>query len=97
MAFKLQILHASDLEGGIDAIGLAPNFAAIEAALEAEAEDQGFASITLSAGDNYLSGPFFNAAGEASVFNPLFEGLYNSFALFDVDGDGVASPLIDVS
>ena len=97
MAFKLQILHASDLEGGIDAIGLAPNFAAIEAALEAEAEDQGFASITLSAGDNYLSGPFFNAAGEASVFNPLFEGLYNTFALFDVDGDGVASPLIDVS
>ena len=87
--FKLQILHASDLEGGIDAISAAPNFAAIEAALEAEVEN----SITLSAGDNYISGPFFNAASDFS-FNSIFEDLYNAF--FDlVDENGVPDTDID--
>lgn len=87
--FKLQILHASDLEGGIDAISVAPNFAAIEAALEAEVEN----SITLSAGDNYISGPFFNAASDFS-FNSIFEELYNEF--FDlVDENGVPDTDLD--
>jgi 2',3'-cyclic-nucleotide 2'-phosphodiesterase (5'-nucleotidase family) len=27
--FELQILHASDLEGGVEAIDIAPNFAAL--------------------------------------------------------------------
>ena len=58
---QLQILHASDLEGGVDAIENAPNFAAVAAALEADAAASGYASITLSAGDNYIPGPFFNA------------------------------------
>lgn len=61
--FTLQILHASDLEGGVEAIQLAPNFAAIEDYLD----DQVSASITLSAGDNYLSGPFFNAGSDSSI------------------------------
>ncbi|MEO1067296.1 MAG: hypothetical protein AAFW47_07950, partial [Pseudomonadota bacterium] len=79
MAFKLQILHASDLEGGVDAIQAAPNFAAIEQALEQDATNNGFASITLSAGDNFISGPFFNAASDPVTFNPLLEGFYNEF------------------
>ncbi|MEM8667498.1 MAG: choice-of-anchor I family protein [Planctomycetota bacterium] len=79
--FSLQLLHASDLEGGINAIGAAPNFAAIESALEqaAEANTDIHASITLSAGDNFIPGPFFNAAGNADTFRPLFEGFYNEF------------------
>ena len=32
--FRLQLLHASDFEGGVDAMGRAPNFAAIIDALE---------------------------------------------------------------
>ncbi|MEM8795677.1 MAG: hypothetical protein AAGE61_08925, partial [Pseudomonadota bacterium] len=79
MTFKIQILHASDLEGGVDAISAAPNFAAIEAALEQDALNQSIASITLSAGDNFISGPFFNAASDPVTFNPLFEGIYNEF------------------
>ena len=52
--FTLQLLHASDLEGGVDAIERAPNFAAIANffATDAELEDN---TLILSAGDNYLS------------------------------------------
>ncbi len=67
--FTLQLLHASDLEGGVDAIGRAPNFAAIIDLLEDSAAVDG--SITVSAGDNYIPGPFFNAAGDASLRAPL--------------------------
>ncbi len=86
MAFdenKLQILFASDLEGGIDALENAPNFAAIEDALEQDAADQGIYSVTLSAGDNFIPGPFFNAGGDASLLGTL-EGFYNElFGLID--------------
>ncbi|MGC9526009.1 MAG: choice-of-anchor I family protein [Limnospira sp.] len=79
-AFTLQILHASDLEGGVDAISRAPNFAAIVEALERDT-DTFDASITLSAGDNYIPGPFFNAAGDADTFRDggVFNEFYNEF------------------
>ncbi len=79
--FTLQILHASDLEGGVDAIANAPNFAAIVDALEAEAEAAGYGSILLSAGDNYIPGPFFNAA--QFVGDDIFVDTYS--ALFADD------------
>lgn len=81
MAYTLQILHASDLEGGVDAIQNAPNFAAIVDFLEDEFAN----SITLSAGDNYIPGPFFNAAGDRPTFRD--SGLFNDFynELFGVD------------
>lgn len=60
--FTLQILHASDLEGGVDAISDAPKFAAIAEGLEQGAMRNGWSSITLSAGDNYIPGPLFSAA-----------------------------------
>ena len=92
MPFQLQILHASDLEGGVDAITSAPNFAAIEEYLE---EQGGVAnSITLSAGDNYLPGPFAAAANDRDTFRDggVFNDFYN--ALFglptDVNADGTA-------
>jgi len=73
--FTLQILHASDLEGGVDAISRAPNFAA----LTNNFEDQFENTLILSAGDNYLPGPFFNAAGDEAAFQDsgLFNDLFN--------------------
>ncbi|MEO0949187.1 MAG: hypothetical protein AAFY11_13800, partial [Cyanobacteria bacterium J06641_5] len=63
MTFQLQLLHASDLEGGVDAIERAPNFTAIANAFQDALPEN---TLTLSAGDNYLSGPFFSAAGDQS-------------------------------
>ena len=74
--FDLQILHASDLEGGVNALDRAPNFAAIVDKLEDNRRVD--ASVTLSAGDNYIPGPFFSAAGDAS-FGPVFNDVYNTF------------------
>lgn len=65
-AVTLQILHASDLEGGVDAVADAPNFAAMVEALEGDTQRFGD-SILLSAGDNYLLGPFFGAAGDTQM------------------------------
>lgn len=75
MAYTLQILHASDLEGGVDAISQAPNFAAIVDYLE----DTYANTIVLSAGDNFIPGPFFNAAADSSVaatLNAVYTQLY---------------------
>jgi alkaline phosphatase len=74
--FRLQLLHASDLEGGVDAIGRAPNFAAIIDALE----DAGGmdASVTVSAGDNVIPGPFFAAASDTSI-QPTLNTVFNTF------------------
>jgi len=74
--FTLQLLHASDLEGGVDAIANAPNFAAIVDALEEEYAN----TVVISAGDNYIPGPFFSAAGNpdlAAVFQATYEDFYN--------------------
>ena len=78
-AFSLQILHASDLEGGLDALSNAPNFAAIIDALEEENEN----TLILSAGDNYIPGPFFNAAGNSDI-RPTIQSVYQD--LFNEPG-----------
>ncbi len=74
-AYTLQILHASDLEGGVEAIDRAKFFAALVDTLE----DTYPNSITLSAGDNYIPGPFFNAAADRSTFRDggVFNNVYN--------------------
>jgi 2',3'-cyclic-nucleotide 2'-phosphodiesterase (5'-nucleotidase family) len=74
---RIQILHASDLEGGVEAIGSAPNFAAIVQALENDAATQSVPSFLLSAGDNYIPGPFFSAAADGSVRTVLRNVLGN--------------------
>lgn len=74
--FKLQILHASDFEAGLDAIDRARYFGAIVDYLE----DTQVNSITLSSGDNYLPGPFFNAGGDPSleeILETAYEDFYN--------------------
>ncbi len=65
--FTLQLLHASDLEGGVDAIERASFFAAIVDGLE----DSYPNTIRLSAGDNYIPSPFFNAASDPSFRTTL--------------------------
>ncbi len=65
--FLLQVLHASDLEGGVDAIEDAPAFAAIMDKLGNEYPN----SLSISSGDNYIPGPFFNASSEAPVRDSL--------------------------
>jgi 2',3'-cyclic-nucleotide 2'-phosphodiesterase (5'-nucleotidase family) len=76
VVFTLQILHASDLEGGVHAIEDAPKFAAIVDVLE----DQFTNTVILSAGDNYLPGPFLSAAGDRETFRDggLFNDAYNA-------------------
>ncbi|MGF1499831.1 MAG: 5'-nucleotidase C-terminal domain-containing protein [Elainellaceae cyanobacterium] len=86
---QIQILHASDLEGGVDAIQNAPNFAAIVDRLEEDFAN----TIILSAGDNYIPGPFFFAASDqaafrdSGVFNDTYNTLFGLPADVDVDGD----------
>ncbi len=72
--FTLQVLHASDLEGGVDAIERAPNFAAIIDNLE----DDYANTVILGAGDTYIPGPFFSAAADGSVRQTLRD-FYDEF------------------
>jgi alkaline phosphatase len=65
----LKLLHASDLEGGLDALNRAANFGAIIETLEDSS------TLIVSAGDNYIPGPFFNAAGDFS-FQPVLQDTY---------------------
>jgi 2',3'-cyclic-nucleotide 2'-phosphodiesterase (5'-nucleotidase family) len=74
---RVQILHASDLEGDVDAVDNAPRFGAVVQALEANAATAGIASLLLSAGDNYIPGPFYSAAGDAALRTPLRTALAN--------------------
>ncbi|KAA5605620.1 bifunctional metallophosphatase/5'-nucleotidase [Roseospira marina] len=73
-AFTFQLLHASDLEGGVDAIDRAANFAAIVDHFQGTMSN----TLTLSAGDNVIPGPFFNAAlfTDAAVFNTAANALF---------------------
>ncbi|WP_227270829.1 choice-of-anchor I family protein [Roseobacter weihaiensis] len=94
MTFTLQILHASDLEGGLDAIENAPNFAAVVDALETDAQMIGASSILISAGDNYIPGPFFNAGGDFSLA-ATYEGFYNAY--FGLIDETVLAPTTDTN
>lgn len=88
---QLQILHASDLEAGIAAIERAPNFAAIVDALEADASASGYASVTISAGDNYIPSPFFNASTDPSIADALsaaYQALYGEPGLTGISEGG---------
>ncbi|MCV6584236.1 MAG: choice-of-anchor I family protein [Marinibacterium sp.] len=67
MAYTLQILHANDLEGGVEALESAPNFAAIIDTFDDEYAN----TVILSAGDNYIPGPFFSTAADFSMGGTL--------------------------
>jgi 5'-nucleotidase/UDP-sugar diphosphatase len=57
----LQILHASDLKGGVEAIEDAVRFSQVLGALRAEFPTN---TITVSSGNNYIPGAFFNASAD---------------------------------
>ncbi|ARE81890.1 trifunctional nucleotide phosphoesterase protein YfkN [Roseovarius mucosus] len=85
MAYTLQLLHANDLEGGVAALDNAPNFAAIVDTLEDTFEN----TILLSAGDNYIPGPFFSTAADFSMGATLtaaYERFYTEVLGLDLTG-----------
>jgi 5'-nucleotidase / UDP-sugar diphosphatase len=75
MALTLQILHASDFEAGIPAIDDAIGFSAILQGFRTNDVADPFKTsatalantLTLSSGDNYIPGPFFNASSDTSL------------------------------
>ncbi|MEM9643524.1 MAG: choice-of-anchor I family protein [Planctomycetota bacterium] len=100
--FTLQLLHASDLEGGVDAVDRAANFATIVESLETQAasgaEIDG--SLLVSAGDNYIPGPFFNASGDRATFRDsgIFNDTYNElFGTTEYDSLREGSGRVDIS
>ena len=62
--FTLQLLHASDMDGSTGALSNVENFSAILAGLRREYPDN---TIVLSSGDNYVPGPRYFAASDAST------------------------------
>lgn len=65
-AFTLQVLHMADFEAAGPAIEDAPRLSAVLSALQGTMAN----TLTVSSGDNYIPGPFFSAASDAS-FAPL--------------------------
>ena len=63
MSFTLQLLHAADMEGGVEALENAPRFSSVLNALKAEVAD----TVIIGAGDSYLPGPFFIAGNDPSL------------------------------
>ena len=66
--FTLQVLHGSDFECGIPALTDAIGFSAVVNKLK---DDPKYKTNTLilSSGDNYISGPFFNASSDTRLNN----------------------------
>ncbi len=90
--FLLQVLHASDLEGGVDAIEDAPAFAAIVDHLEDEYAN----TIVVSSGDNYIPGPFLSAANEDLVEDSL-RAILSDFYGTPLNNLGTEGGRVDIS
>ena len=63
VSFRMQLLHAADMEGGIEALENAPRFSSILNALKTKHEN----TVIIGAGDSYIPGPFFAAANNQSL------------------------------
>ena len=63
--FRLQVLHASDMEADTSSIATAPQFAALVDKIE-DAEGNN-ASITIGAGDSFIPGAFLSAGNDVST------------------------------
>ena len=61
-AFRLQVLHASDMEADVSSVTAAPQFAAIVDKLEDAAGND--ASVTIGAGDCFIPGAFLSAGND---------------------------------
>ena len=63
VSFTLQLLHAADMEGDLEALENAPRFSSVLNALKAEFEN----TVIIGAGDSYIPGPFFAAGNDRSL------------------------------
>jgi len=61
VVFTLQLLHASDQEGNVDAVADAPRFSAVLEALRAQRPEQ---SLTVTSGDVWIPGPFYASGAD---------------------------------
>ena len=83
-SFRLQVLHASDMEADTTSIAAAPRFAALVDKLE---DTQGIgASVTIGAGDCFIPGAFLSAGNDPSTKDALKTALgavfgYNATAV----------------
>ena len=75
--YRLQILHASDMEADVVSLETAPRFAALVDKLEDSAEVD--ASVTIAAGDTFIPGAFLSAGNDSSVKAPLKAALGQLF------------------
>jgi phosphodiesterase/alkaline phosphatase D-like protein/2',3'-cyclic-nucleotide 2'-phosphodiesterase (5'-nucleotidase family) len=81
--FKLQILHASDMEADASSVAAAPLFAALVDRLEDNAAAD--ASVTIAAGDCFIPGAFLSAGNDPTTKNALKSALGFAFG-FDASG-----------
>lgn len=65
-AFTLQLLHVADMDSGGDLVTNSKGISALVRKFRAEYPQN---TLFVSSGDNYIPGPFFNAADDASL-NP---------------------------
>ena len=83
-SFRMQVLHASDMEADTSSIAAAPQFAALVDKLEDVSGNN--ASITIGAGDCFIPGAFLSAGNDISTRAALKTAL--GFA-FGYDASGV--------
>jgi 2',3'-cyclic-nucleotide 2'-phosphodiesterase (5'-nucleotidase family) len=69
VSYRLQVLHASDMEADTSSITAAPQFAALVDKLEDLATHS--ASITIGAGDCFIPGAFLSAGNDVSTRDAL--------------------------
>lgn len=78
-SFRLQVLHASDMEADTSSITAAPQFAALVDKIEDAAGNN--ASITIGAGDCFIPGAFLSAGNDAATRGSLKTGLGFTFGI----------------
>ncbi|KAF7599527.1 MAG: bifunctional metallophosphatase/5'-nucleotidase [Candidatus Dactylopiibacterium carminicum] len=67
-AYTLQLLHVSDMDSGGDLVSNAKAISALVKKFRADMPDN---TLFVSSGDNYIPGPFFNAADDTSLTDEL--------------------------
>jgi len=65
--YTLQVLHVSDMDSGGDLVANSQGLSALVAKFRSEQPN----TVFVSSGDNYIPGPFFNAADDASLNTEL--------------------------
>jgi phosphodiesterase/alkaline phosphatase D-like protein/2',3'-cyclic-nucleotide 2'-phosphodiesterase (5'-nucleotidase family) len=86
--YRLQVLHASDMEADVVSLETAPRFAALVDKLEDSTQVD--ASVTIAAGDTFIPGAFLSAGNDATTKDSLKLALGQ---LFGFNANGTATDL----